>query len=76
MKLTRKLAIEKVLDTFDERSEWGMSIEEQAYLGVDYGIVLGLQMALDLFRNKQKCAHPSDLEPMIAKRLKKLEKAK
>jgi hypothetical protein len=74
MKLTRKRAIEMALDSKICRRACERC--EAVTRGVDYGIVLGLQMALDLFKDKQKCAHPSDLEPMIARRLKKLEKAK
>jgi hypothetical protein len=73
MKLTRKRAIEKAV----ENGHWKTnSFTACAEYGVDYGIVLGLQMALDLLMDRQTCEHPYDLVPIIARRLKKLEKGK
>jgi hypothetical protein len=73
MQLTRKRAIEMVLDAF-ERAEWGMSIEEQAKLGINIGIVLGLRMAAT-YVNKHTNYSGFDLRLDAARRLKKLEKA-
>jgi hypothetical protein len=74
MKLTRKRAIEKAV----ENGHWKTnSFTACAEYGVDYGIVLGLQMALaemSLYDEKTYPYTPRTLRLMISRRLKKLEK--
>jgi hypothetical protein len=80
MKLTRKLAIEMALSGVGSMRK-GFDDSDCIFVasrGVDLGIVLGLQMALE--DNPSGYDKPSSyeaaLQRMIARHLKKLEKAK
>jgi hypothetical protein len=76
MKLTRKRAIEKIIEEY-ENTPNGFSDFEWAKNGVDYGIVLGLQMAARMMKNHWSAfVSPALFEQEAARRLKKLEKAK
>lgn len=77
MKLTRKRAIEKIIQEY-ENTPNGFSDFEWAKNAVDYGIVLGLQMALDDNPNgyDKPATYMAALRRLIARRIRILEKAR
>ena len=80
MKLTRKRAFEKAFETAQQREPYALwttlDVELAAQRGVDYGIVLGLQMAAEkIAANRNPRFFGTSLGLMIERRLKKLEKA-